>query len=55
MLIAGNFQAAPQVMPLPGPVQAVLINNLGTLEETPEGLALEGYQFVALELADAKS
>lgn len=54
LLIAGNFQAAPQVMPLPGPVQAVLINNLGTLEETPEGLALEGYQFVALELADAK-
>ena len=55
LLIAGNFQAAPQVMPLPGPVQAALINNLGTLEETPEGLALEGYQFVALELADAKS
>lgn len=51
LLIAGNFQAAPQIMPLPGPVRAVLLNNLGTLEETPEGLALEGFQFVALELA----
>lgn len=55
LLIAGNFQAAPQVMALPGPAGTVLLNNLETLERTPQGLALAGYQFVVVELAASES
>ena len=50
LLAAGNFQAEPQDMPLPGTVKTVLINNL-TAFGAADGLArLEPWQFIVLEM-----
>ena len=46
-----NYQREPQVLPLPeNSGYQVLLNNYSSIKETPEGLALEGYQAVVLEL-----
>ena len=51
ILVAGNFQSAPQDLPLPGPVKRVLLNNLDTCARENSVIHLEGFQFVVLELA----
>lgn len=51
ILVAGNFQSAPQDLPLPGAVKAVLLNNLDTLKTDGGGVCLQGWQFAVLELA----
>ena len=51
ILVMANYQREPQVLPLPeNSGYKVLLNNYSSVKETPEGLALEGYQAVVLEL-----
>ena len=50
VLVAGNFQGEPQDLSLPGPVKAVLLNNLRVLEEAPEDFRLAPWQLLVLEL-----
>ena len=51
ILVMANYQREPQVLPLPeNSGYQVLLNNYSSVKETPEGLALEGYQAVVLEL-----
>lgn len=50
LLVAGNFQKEAQDMPLPGPVKAVLLNNLPELKQEGDLVHLEGFQFLVLEV-----
>ena len=53
ILVMGNFQKEPQVIPLPETGDGsytVLLNNYPDLKKVPEGLAMEGYQAVVLHL-----
>ena len=50
LLVAGNFQKEAQDMPLPGPVKAVLLNNLQELKQEGDLVHLEGFQFLVLEV-----
>ncbi len=51
LLVLGNFQTAPQDVPLPSPVKNVLLGNLKSAPAVESGtLHMEGYQFLVLEL-----
>ncbi len=50
LLVAGNFRAEQQDMPMPGPIKKLLLNNLEILNIKDETLRLEGWQFVVMEL-----
>lgn len=50
LLVAGNFQGTAQDMALPGPVKAVLLNNLETCSADGGVLHLAPWQFVVLEV-----
>ena len=50
LLIAGNFQAEPQDMQLPGPMKKLLLNNCDALIIKQAAIRMEGWQFVVMEL-----
>ncbi len=51
ILVAGNFQAGPQDLPLPGEIKTLLLNNLNELDLDGSAVRLSGWQLIALELA----
>ncbi len=50
LLVAGNFQAEPQDMRLPGPIRDLLLNNLRTFSLTGDHIHLAPWQFLVLEV-----
>ena len=52
LLVAGNFQARPQDMHLPGSVKELLLSNLDTIDADGETLHLAPWQFVVFELKE---
>lgn len=50
LLVAGNFQAEPQVMPLPHAPKQILLNNLPDIDLRADGSHLAGYQFLVMEM-----
>ena len=50
LLVAGNFQNEGQDMALPGPVKAVLLNNLEEFNAPDGVLHMAPWQFVVLEV-----
>ena len=52
LLVAGNFQAEEQDMLLPGPVRALLLNNLESYSQNGESVHLLPWQLLVLELEE---
>lgn len=52
LLVAGNFQAEEQDMLLPGPVRALLLNNLESFSQNGESVHLLPWQLLVLELEE---